>query len=223
MEVHLFKKIYLILVRIGSLWHLGHSFPSPLFATKVLLSTCTAKNIRLPFLPSFQPGPMVSPQKEQAAGLFHPLPTPFYRSSNFRQAEQAWWTVSLFPHSASTHRENSLFQAQEAYNTGSIRTLIYWCGGGNGNPLQYSCLENPTDRGAWWAAVHGVAQSQTPLKRYSSSSSILLVRFRNGIATLENSLVVLQEVKNRVIVWPSNCTPKKISKRNENKDPRKNV
>ena len=34
-------------------------------------------------------------------------------------------------------------------------------GEGNGNPLQYSCLENPVDRGAWWAAVHGVAQSQT--------------------------------------------------------------
>ena len=34
-------------------------------------------------------------------------------------------------------------------------------GEGNGNPLQHSCLENPVDRGAWWAAVHGVAQSQT--------------------------------------------------------------
>ena len=37
-------------------------------------------------------------------------------------------------------------------------------GGGNGNPLQYSCLENPMDRGAWWATVHGVAESQTRLK-----------------------------------------------------------
>ena len=34
-------------------------------------------------------------------------------------------------------------------------------GEGNGNPLQYSCLENPMDRGAWWATVHGVAKSQT--------------------------------------------------------------
>ena len=40
----------------------------------------------------------------------------------------------------------------------------------HGNPLQYSCLENPRDRGAWWAAVYGVAQSQTRLKRLSSSS-----------------------------------------------------
>ena len=44
-------------------------------------------------------------------------------------------------------------------------------GEGNGNPLQCSCLENPRDRGAWWAAVYGVAQSQTGLKRLSSSSS----------------------------------------------------
>ena len=44
-------------------------------------------------------------------------------------------------------------------------------GGGNGNPLQCSWLENPVDRGAWWAAIYGVAQSQTWLKRLSSSSS----------------------------------------------------
>ena len=37
-------------------------------------------------------------------------------------------------------------------------------------PLQYSCLENPMDGGAWWAAVHGVAKSRTQLKRLSSSS-----------------------------------------------------
>ena len=46
-------------------------------------------------------------------------------------------------------------------------------GEGNGNPLQCSCLENPRDGGAWWAAVYGVAQSQTRLKQLSSSSSIL--------------------------------------------------
>ena len=44
-------------------------------------------------------------------------------------------------------------------------------GEGNGNPLQCSCLENPGDGGAWWAAVYGVAQSWTRLKRLSSSSS----------------------------------------------------
>ena len=44
-------------------------------------------------------------------------------------------------------------------------------GEGNGNALQCSCLESPRDGGAWWAAVYGVAQSQTRLKRLSSSSS----------------------------------------------------
>ena len=45
-------------------------------------------------------------------------------------------------------------------------------GEGNGNPLQCSCLENPRDGGAWWAAVYGVAQSQTRLKWLSSSSEV---------------------------------------------------
>ena len=44
-------------------------------------------------------------------------------------------------------------------------------GEGNGNPLQCSCLENPRDGEAWWAAIYGVAQSRTRLKRLSSSSS----------------------------------------------------
>ena len=45
-------------------------------------------------------------------------------------------------------------------------------GEGNGNPLQYSCLENPVDRGAWWAAVHGVSQSRMRLKRLSMHACI---------------------------------------------------
>ena len=48
-------------------------------------------------------------------------------------------------------------------------------GEGNGNPLQCSCLENPGDGGAWWAAVYGVAQNRTRLRRLSSSSSTLHV------------------------------------------------
>ena len=46
---------------------------------------------------------------------------------------------------------------------GSIPGLGGSSGEGNGNPLQYSCLENPMDRGTWWATVHGVAKSRTRL------------------------------------------------------------
>ena len=54
-------------------------------------------------------------------------------------------------------------------------TTKFQClGEGDGTPLQYSCLENPRDGGAWWAAVYGVTQSRTPLKRLSSSSSSML-------------------------------------------------
>ena len=44
---------------------------------------------------------------------------------------------------------------------------VYCFREGNGTPLQYSCLENPMDRGAWWAAVHGVAEGQTRLSDFS--------------------------------------------------------
>ena len=44
--------------------------------------------------------------------------------------------------------------------------LVIWQGEGNGTPLQYSCLENPTDGGAWWAAVHGVVKSWTRLSDF---------------------------------------------------------
>ena len=49
--------------------------------------------------------------------------------------------------------------------------LLSFIGEGNGNPLQCACLENPRDRVAWWAAIYGVTQSRTRLKRLSSSSS----------------------------------------------------
>ena len=49
-------------------------------------------------------------------------------------------------------------------------TLKVWSGEGNGTPLQYSCLENPTDGWAWWAAVHGVAKSWTRLSDFTFTS-----------------------------------------------------
>ena len=64
-------------------------------------------------------------------------------------------------------------------------------GEGNGNSLQCSCLENLRDRGVWWAAFYGVAQSRTRLKWLSSSSSSILV-FKNSSSS---SLVV-------IVIWP---------------------
>ena len=58
-----------------------------------------------------------------------------------------------------------------------LEILAVNSGKGDGTPLQSSCLENPRDRGAWWAAVYGVAQSRTRLKRLSSSSSELFVLY----------------------------------------------
>ena len=59
------------------------------------------------------------------------------------------------------------------FNPFWVLSLCMVLGGeGNGNPLPYSCLENPRDRGDWWAAVYGVAQSRTRLTQLSSSSSM---------------------------------------------------
>ena len=55
---------------------------------------------------------------------------------------------------------------------GSGRSL----GGGHGNPLQYSCLENPRDRGAWQATVHGIAKSEAQLKPLSTAHSTLVAQ-----------------------------------------------
>ena len=76
-------------------------------------------------------------------------------------------------------------------------------GVGNGNPLQCSYLENPMDRGAWWAAVYEVAQSRTWLKRLSSSSSIVqgagdtTVAKTNKVSILTKLLVSREREINR--------------------------
>jgi len=58
--------------------------------------------------------------------------------------------------------------AHNAQDPGSIPGLGRSPGEGNGNPLQYSCLENPMDEGAWWATVHGVTKSWTRLSHFTS-------------------------------------------------------
>ena len=71
-------------------------------------------------------------------------------------------------------------------------------GEGNGNPLQCSCLENRRDRGAWWAAVYGVAQSRTQLKQLSSSSTSLIYRVGKKKKRLTTNLRDNQELEGGV-------------------------
>ena len=64
-------------------------------------------------------------------------------------------------------------------------------GGGNGNPLQYSCLENPMDRGPWWATVHGVAVSQTQLSAW---------HFDELVRLLDNSVCIQQLQRGWILI-----------------------
>ena len=80
--------------------------------------------------------------------------------------------------------------ACNAGDLGSISGLGRSPGEGNGNPLQYSCLENPMDRGAWWAAVHGVAKSRTWLSDFTHWLTQCLVHilgFPDGASVKEST------------------------------------
>ena len=70
--------------------------------------------------------------------------------------------------------KESACSAGDAGDAGSVPGLGRSPGGGHGNPPQYSCLENPMDRGAWWATVHGVAKSRTRLERPSTHAPVCL-------------------------------------------------
>ena len=118
-------------------------------------------------------------------GKGYPLQYSFLENSTDRGAWQAtvcgvaenWTQLSDF-HSHKDQRasqvvlvvKNPPANAGDGRNMGSIPGSGRSCGEGNRNPLQYSCLENPKDRGAWWATVHGVAKSQARLKRLNMHS-----------------------------------------------------
>ena len=108
-------------------------------------------------------------------------------SSNEKKRDFMWWWVgwlekAMAPHSSALAWKIPWMEKPgRLQSMGSLRVGHNWMtslslftgeiGEGNGNPLQCSCLENPRDGGAWWAAVYGVAQSQTRLKWLSSSRS----------------------------------------------------
>ena len=86
------------------------------------------------------------------------------------------WQLTLVLLPGKSHGWRSLIVCnpwgrEELDATERLHFSLSCIGEGNGNPFQCSCLENPRDGGAWWAAFYGVAQSRTWLKRLSSSSS----------------------------------------------------
>ena len=87
---------------------------------------------------------------------------------------------------------------------------LAWTGEGNGNPLQCSCLENPRHGGDWWAAIYGVTQSRTWLKRLSNSSSTLLMWEFNwklylGITNTLKKIDVNLDKISGILVWNQYC------------------
>ena len=75
--------------------------------------------------------------------------------------------------------KNPPANAKDFRDVGLIPGLERLPGGEDGNPCQYSCLENPMDRGSWWAMVHRVTQNWTQLKQLSTHAR-MYVRFREG-------------------------------------------
>ena len=97
---------------------------------------------------------------------------------------------AVAPHSSTLVRKTPWMEEPDGLQSmGSLRVghaeqihfhfSLSCIGEGNGNPLQCSCLENPRDGGAWWAAIYGVAESRTQLRRLSSSSKPEPKRLRN--------------------------------------------
>ena len=80
--------------------------------------------------------------------------------------------------------------AGDIRDLGSILGLGRSPGGRDGNPLQYSCLKNPMDRGAWWATVHIVEKSQRQLKQLSMHVNLILLRPFLGIAVTIDSILL---------------------------------
>ena len=100
------------------------------------------------------------------------------------KSRRRWWhpTPVLLP--GKSHGQRSLVSCSPwGHEESDMTERLHFhfslpcIGEGNGNPLQCSCLENPRDGGAWWAAINGVTQNRTRLKRLSSSAADLLGLF----------------------------------------------
>ena len=94
--------------------------------------------------------------------------------------------------------KNPLANAGDVRDSSSIPGLGRSPGGGNGTPLQYSCLENPMYRGAWWATVHGVTKSRTQLKQLSMHSHCAGTRHR---PLLHKLIAILSRNSRHLFSW----------------------
>ena len=127
----------------------------------------------------------IFPTQESNQGLLHCRWICYqlsYQGSPIIEVLQFSSEKAMAPHSSTLAwkipwtEKPSRLQSRGCYESDTTERLHFYfslscTGEGNGNPLKYSFLENPRDRGAWWAAVYGVTQSWTQLKRLSSSSS----------------------------------------------------
>ena len=93
-----------------------------------------------------------------------------------KQVNERWWQRLVCWHQRGQNGaagKGSICQSGDARDAGSVPGSGRSPGVGSGNPLQCSCLENPVDRGAWWATVHGVTKSQTRLNVNTYGSKII--------------------------------------------------
>ena len=128
------------------------------------------------FVTRSQVTPVFLAQKPHSENHWHrwfKLPAKKKRKEKGEFQQKSWWMV--FSHGLKEWKQ-VLFLLNTQLQWFPVHVLVICRSEGNGTPLQYSCLENPMDGGAWWAAVHGVARSRTQLKRLSSSSSSSLAR-----------------------------------------------
>ena len=93
--------------------------------------------------------------------------------------------------------KNMHANAGDTRDTGSIPGSVRSPGGGHGNPLQYSCLENPMERGAWRATVHGVAESEM-IERAPTMLETMLTTFRPILRDSHLRLSLLTLFQNRL-------------------------
>ena len=125
--------------------------------------------------------------------------SPFFMKTNLKGRRRQWHpTPVLLPGKSHGWRNLvvcSPWGREESDTTERLHFSLSCIGEGNGNPLQSSCLENPRDGGAWWAAVYGVAQSRIRLKRLSSSSSNLKGKVSWGLGVVESDTVAESDQK----------------------------